>query len=205
MGVKERRQREREERKIQILKAAKELLHQKGINGASMNQIAKKAELGVATLYSYFKNKDDLFLTIQQEGLELLKERTLKKIGKEEDPREKLRKIALAYLEFSQERKNYYYIINYFTTVAEIVFTPTLKAQIDQQAKKSLRITKLVIEEGIEKSVFRETNPNRCSIMFWALVNGLTQYKKFETTILKDDTHLDIFKFAIDNFIKMLV
>ena len=57
MGLKERREREKQARREQILSAARGLLHKKGINAASMNQIAKKAELGVATLYSYFTRR----------------------------------------------------------------------------------------------------------------------------------------------------
>jgi AcrR family transcriptional regulator len=72
MGLKERKQRERSERKKQILSAARKLLLQKGLNGTSINQIAKAAELGVGTIYFYFQNKEDVFTALQEEGLKIL-------------------------------------------------------------------------------------------------------------------------------------
>ncbi len=204
LGLKERREREKKARRESILCAARELLHQKGINGASMNQIAKKAELGVATLYSYFKNKEDLYLVIQKEGLELLKEYTLQKLSPSDDAKEKLRKIATSFLEFSQKRKNYYYVINYYISTPEILFEPRLKDEIDSQAENSLNVAEKVIREGIECGLFIKTNSKRCSIMFWAMVQGLTQYRKLESTILKDDNYQEIFEFSIEQFIRSI-
>ena len=64
MGAKERRLREKQLRKDHILDTARSLLFKKGINATTMNQIARNAELSVGTLYLYFKNKEDLLLSI---------------------------------------------------------------------------------------------------------------------------------------------
>lgn len=205
MGLKERRERERKARRESILRAARDLLHEKGINGASMNQIARRAELGVATLYSYFKHKEDLYLALQQEGLDLLKKQIMLNLKGVQDPQEKLKRIAFAYLDFSQRRKNYYYIINYFLSTPETLFEQQMKNEIDLQAEKALRIGIDVIREGIDSGIFKDLNPKRCMLMFWGLVQGLTQYRKLETTILKDDNHLEIFEFSISHFIDSLL
>jgi len=47
-------------RKTQILNAAEEVLAQKGIDEARMDDIAEETGLSKGTLYLYFKNKDDL-------------------------------------------------------------------------------------------------------------------------------------------------
>ena len=204
MGLKERREREKQARRESILAAARELLHKKGINGASMNQIAKKAELGVATLYSYFKNKEDLFLALQEEGLDLLRDFMLASLEGITEPQEKLRKIASSFLEFSQKRKNYYYIINYFISIPEILFEPSMKGEIDSRAEKALNIAEIIISEGIEKKQFKSLDTKRSAFMFWALVHGLTQYKKLESTVLLNDSFADVFEFAINEFIQSL-
>ncbi len=204
VGLKERREREKQARRESILVAARELLHQKGMNGASMNQIAKKSELGVATLYSYFKNKDDLFATLQQEAFDLLKEMVAKILENEENPRNQLRKIASSFLDFSQARKNYYYIINYFISTSEIIFEPKLKKRIDQQGEQVLLLSGNIIQEGINKGVFKATDVKRSSIMFWILIHGLTNYRKFETTVLNADNYLEFFKSSVDQFIDSL-
>lgn len=169
-----------------------------------MNQIAKRAELGVATLYSYFKNKEDLFLVLQKEGLELLRQYLVESIDSISDPSEKLKRIAASYQEFSQKRKNYYYIINYFISTPEILFESGMKGKIDYQAEKALNIAEHIIQEGIKSKKFREVNTKRFGFMFWGMVHGLTQYRKLETTILKDDNYDDVFAYAIEEFVASL-
>ena len=72
MGIKQRRRREKEHRRQQILDAARTLLFEKGLNAISVNQIARQAELAVGTIYFYFRSKEDIFAVLQEEGLELL-------------------------------------------------------------------------------------------------------------------------------------
>ncbi len=92
MGVRERREREKELRKNQILDAAKTLLLERGLKGTSVQRIAKKAELGVATIYSYYQNKEDLFSALQQEGLRLLQQGIQKAYQKGKTPGDKIKK-----------------------------------------------------------------------------------------------------------------
>jgi len=204
LGLKERRQREKDARRELILKAARELLHLKGLNGASMNQIAKKAELGVATLYSYFKNKEELFLILQEEGFDLLKKKTFEAIAEETDPSRKLFIAAETFLQFSQENKNYYYIINYFISSPEILFEQTLKAGIDEQAAKSMQMPIMIIDEGITAGIFKPVDIRKAGITFWALVHGLTQFRKLEKTVFADKNFMDIFHFSVEHFIDSL-
>ena len=64
MGIQERKSREKDLRRQQIQEAAKELFLLKGFNSTTMEDIAKKAELSPATIYLYFKNKDELYVSL---------------------------------------------------------------------------------------------------------------------------------------------
>ncbi len=72
MGIQERKQRERERRRQQIMIAAKRVFSVKGFNRATMEDIAKEAELSPGTLYLYFKNKDELFSSLSIRILQYL-------------------------------------------------------------------------------------------------------------------------------------
>lgn len=50
--------------RISIIKAAKEEFLEKGYKGASMRSIANKANMTVGNLYRYYKNKEDINLSI---------------------------------------------------------------------------------------------------------------------------------------------
>lgn len=49
------------EKRIQIIKAADKRFAKHGLNKTSLDEIARDLRIGKATLYHYFKSKDDLF------------------------------------------------------------------------------------------------------------------------------------------------
>ena len=64
MGVAERREREREQRRKDIIDAAERVFFGKGPLEATMDDVAAEAELSKGTLYLYFAGKDELYLAI---------------------------------------------------------------------------------------------------------------------------------------------
>jgi len=72
MGIQERKKRERKFRRQQIVAAAKEVFLHKGLKSATIEDIASEAELGVATIYSYFKNKEELYASLNLITLQYL-------------------------------------------------------------------------------------------------------------------------------------
>ena len=69
MGVAERRLREKENRRVAIMDAAERVFFASGIETATMDDVAEAAELSKGLLYFYFKNKDDVLITIFEEGI----------------------------------------------------------------------------------------------------------------------------------------
>jgi len=68
MGITERREREKTERRRAILNCARELILLQGVDRISMDEIARKAELSKATLYLYFPGKEIIFNEICEEA-----------------------------------------------------------------------------------------------------------------------------------------
>jgi AcrR family transcriptional regulator len=64
MGVAERRERERQARKGAVLEAARHLLLEKGFRGTTTKEVARRCELSEATIFFYFKNKDEILLSL---------------------------------------------------------------------------------------------------------------------------------------------
>ena len=198
MGTRERRERERKMRKNQILDAARELLAENGIAGTSMNQIAERAELSVGTVYIHFKNKEDLYASLQEEGLDLLYDSITKAVEKGGTPLDKLRQIARAYLKFSEKEKNYFEIINYFLTTPEIVFPQELKERIDAHGNKIVRLVEDILKKNKINTYAPEKELRRHAIVFWSSLHGLLQFRKLESTILKGMSFLDIYLYCAE-------
>jgi AcrR family transcriptional regulator len=72
MGVAERRAREKEELRLDILTAARELFVKEGFANVSMRRIAEKIEYSPTTIYLYFEDKYDLLDCIVEERLQEL-------------------------------------------------------------------------------------------------------------------------------------
>lgn len=108
MGVAERREREREARKTAVLDAARTLLLQRGFTGTTTKQIAEQCELSEATLFFYFKNKDEIFLSLLFEGISFW-EHGLGKISELDASAEsKLRRTWRFFQEVREEHPEYY-------------------------------------------------------------------------------------------------
>ncbi len=64
MGIFERRIRERRQRRHQIMEAAELVFQEQGFTNATLVEIADNAEVSPGTIYLYFKNKEDIFLSL---------------------------------------------------------------------------------------------------------------------------------------------
>ncbi len=188
MGTTERRRREKKQRKEQILNTARELLLRDGHNAVSMNRIARKAELSVGTLYLYFASREELFATLQEEGLDLLYDTIKEASEKKGSPAKRLHHIAAAYRVFSEEQKNYFDIINSFLTSQDIVFSPEMKARVDMHGDNILSCVDAVIKELAKEMQAKagEDVIRRSSLTFWGNLHGVLIMRKLQDTILKE-------------------
>lgn len=201
MSAKERREREKEQRKSHILDTARKLLLEKGLAATSINQIAKHSELSVGAIYFYFKDKEELFAALQLEGLDLLHQSIQESVDLQASPEEKIRAIAKAYLQFSEEHKNYFDIINYFLASPETIFPTNLKAEIDEHGNASIFALTSAIREGIDAGVFKDVDPRRQAIILWSAFHGVIQLRKLEKTILGKGEHKLLYMETVDRFL----
>ncbi|CCO23047.1 Transcriptional regulator, TetR family [Maridesulfovibrio hydrothermalis AM13 = DSM 14728] len=93
-----------------ILEAAKELFAKDGFDNVSVRKIAAKINYSPAALYRYFKNKEDLILSLKKAGEERfrLMQAHLADI---EDPFERLREGGRIYLDYARKEPEYYELL----------------------------------------------------------------------------------------------
>src|SRR4051812_46528057 len=107
MTISNRKERQKEELRGKILQAARELFMQKGFEDTSIRNIAEKIEYSPTTIYLYFKDKDDIFFALHQEGFTLLNQ-YFKPLGHVANPFERLKAISKAYITFAMENGEFY-------------------------------------------------------------------------------------------------
>ncbi len=67
--------------KTEIINSAKLLFKEKGIEGSTVDDIAKASDYSKSTIYVYFKNKEDIYNHIILEYMSLLKETVVSSIN----------------------------------------------------------------------------------------------------------------------------
>ena len=114
MGISERKIREKEQRRKEILDTAERLFFSRGYDDVSMDMIAQEVELNKATLYLYFKNKEALFAAIVLRGIAILQEKYKECMKAEVTGIVKVALMGQAYYRFSQEHPNYLRLIHFY-------------------------------------------------------------------------------------------
>jgi AcrR family transcriptional regulator len=71
-----------------LVRAACEVMTEKGIDAATMLEIAERADVGSGTVYNYFKSKDELAIVVLEEMMHDLALRIEKATAKLDDPAE---------------------------------------------------------------------------------------------------------------------
>lgn len=117
MSTKSRREREKEQRRNEILNAAEELFLSKGYDNVHMDEIAKEVELGKATLYLYFENKEALFFSIALRAMKMLTSMAKEEADKEKRGMKKITAYKNAYYAFTKKYPDHSQILNYSSSI----------------------------------------------------------------------------------------
>ncbi len=115
MGVQERRERERQARRSLVLDAARSLVLERGFNGTTTKVIAERCELSEATLFFYFQNKDEIFLSLLFEGIDFTAGVLEELLAANYPPRERLQKLWDSYSLINREHPEYVHVFGYLS------------------------------------------------------------------------------------------
>ena len=90
----------------QIIEAAVKVFAKKGFYNAKVSEIAREASVADGTIYLYFKNKDDILISLFEEKMQMLILRVEEAISKVDDPLEKVRAFVAQHLFMIEEHKH---------------------------------------------------------------------------------------------------
>jgi AcrR family transcriptional regulator len=170
MGSKERRERERARIRLHILDAARDMFVRNGYEATTMRAIAQRIDYTATALYHHFHNKEALLSELCAADFRSLAH-SFQRIGRVEDPLERLRRIGDAYVQFATEHPMHYQLM--FMTQRPIPLDRSIvQGDPGEDAYAFLRST---CAEAIEKGRVRAdlTDADQLAQMMWASVHGL--------------------------------
>lgn len=136
----------------QIIEAAVEVIAENGYHASRVANIAKKAGVADGTIYLYFKNKEDILISVFEEKMGQFIERIAKGISEKQGADEKL--LTLIELHFRQLSENHYLAI--VTQLELRQSKQDLRLEINRVLKPYLGVIDEIIQEGIEANLFRD-------------------------------------------------
>ena len=177
MGITERRKREREQRKNEIIKAAEKVFAVKGKNLATMDDVAEQAELSKGTLYLYFKSKEELYYAISMRGLKILGDMFKKAIVDCMTGLEKVLTIGETYYQFAKDYPDYFNALIYFDSHDMDMEVQDSNLELkDIQEHDALTIVIDAIKIGInDGSISKNIDPDKAAVILWGQTTGLMQ------------------------------
>ena len=192
MGIQERKEREKERRRQQIMVAAKRVFTSKGFSKATMEDIAQEAELSPGTLYLYFKNKEELYASLSLRILQYLLIR-VEHVNDEKDagPEEKLK--ALMDAMYDVYEFDPLIIINMFHLQSSETLknlSPQLMTEIKDLSRKSLGSIAQIFQDGVDQGLFIDRHPTALADTFWSLFSGVVLWLTSKRLINKEKDYL---------------
>ena len=110
MGSAERRSRERADTRQRILDAAREMFVREGFEATTMRAIAQRIEYTPTAIYHHFANKHALLTELCTLDFRALAQ-AFQRIGRIDDPLERLARIGAAYVDFGLQHPMQYQLL----------------------------------------------------------------------------------------------
>ncbi|KAA5548866.1 TetR/AcrR family transcriptional regulator [Adhaeribacter rhizoryzae] len=196
MGIVERKQRQREEVRDGILRAAWALVQEEGWQSLSIRKIADAIEYSVPVIYSHFENKDAILQEFTKEGFRKLNNALDESGAQEKNPAAGLMLMAKAYWHFAFQNKEYYQLMYGLgmPTCEKVRQVPELSKFTD--------LLHGAVKNLITNSKNAETDSFLKFHTFWSMLHGLVSINMVERTACPDSLHELVLEDAVRGFIK---
>lgn len=184
---------DKHDKKEQILKAAAQIFGKNGYHSARIEDIALKADVGKGTVYEYFKSKKQLFEQTITYILEAYLYRIKESVQGIDDPVMKLRKIISSQASMLKKKSGN----APFSTGDSILIHSEMLIKIAAYREKMLDFIADIINEGVEKQVFKEADPYIAAVLFMGLLQE-TRAIFYGSSKIKDKTLYTMLDYLIE-------
>jgi AcrR family transcriptional regulator len=170
-----RRERERDARRRVILDAAKAVFDERGFLNATMEEIAERSELAVGTLYRYFQSKEELYVSLLFEAMEMFRQGIEDARGSGEPPNEQLRAVWRFFYAFYREQPEYYRALMFLRNegLRDVISAEVIQ-EINQRAGENFRRVAEIVQSGVDAGLYRADLDARGVVdVLWSLLMGL--------------------------------
>lgn len=170
MGIAERKERQKEELKALILKAARKLFVERGIGQTTIRNIADAVDYSIGTVYVYFRDKNEILHALHTQSFAELHGQ-FKILYNVKDPMERLRAMGKVYITYGLENPDMYELM--FTLKAPIEFLETVQKDEWDEGRAAFDLVKNTVKECMDAGHFKGHKLEPLSFLIWSCVHGM--------------------------------
>ena len=170
---------EKTNKKENILKVAQNLFAKFGLSKTTIEDIARKARMGKASIYYYFKSKESIYKEVVEKEGQVLQEKIITAVSAEQTPQKKIHTYFLTRMMALKELSNYYNALrdeylDHYSFIAKArqsydVFETNLIATI--------------LQEGVQSSIFEIENITLTAEAIVGALKGLEYQWTMEVSV----------------------
>lgn len=198
MGITDRKKRQKEEVRSQILSTAWAIVKEEGWQSLSIRRIAEAIEYSVPIIYEHFENKEAILNQFGMEGYRMLAKVLKTAKDKDPDPARQLQSMALAYWNFAQKNKEHYQLM----FGVGMACCEGKMCGSEKKLYKDLMMEPIMVIISNKKNT--DTNPCLKFHTFWSILHGLVSIRLTGNSEVSNDLNKMVLEDAISGFIKNL-
>ena len=179
--------------RTQLLDAAEEIFGQKGFHETTLKEVADRADFSVGSVYSFFENKEDLYINIWlRRGSEFLPAFEESLAGAT-DGLDAVARIVSFEVSFLRSRPSFSDL--YLRSTASLVPTSNeaTSEEVTQNVDRVLEMQAEVIRKGQADGSIRSGDPSALSRLLSAMVQAFQ-------SVDSDPSHSHRFAFSLEEF-----
>ena len=160
-----------------IIRASYKIFSKKGLFRATLDEIAKEADVGKGTIYYHFRNKLHLASYLTKKSIEELVTYCKQEIAGIEDPCQLIKKLINAHFTFFEKKRALFDVLFFIRGALHQDFESRYIRKMQSDYEKYINFLAHTFDDGIEKGVFRPFNSvNQAYVLHGTIIGFISQW-----------------------------
>jgi TetR/AcrR family transcriptional regulator len=160
-----------------IAQAAKEVFAERGYQRATLEEIAQRAGMSKATIYLYYRNKDDLFLHVVEELVNTVMAATAQEAATAKPPLEKLYGMVRGKVEFYEQEREFFRIYLNEKQGLEVAPKDPHKKALREMYLQDVQTLAGVVQEGVDAGMLRPMDSRRLAFFLREMISNVLEQR----------------------------
>ena len=175
MSPQEKRKKEKENKRNNILRAARKLFFDRGFKTVTVDSIAAKAGVSKGSIYLYFDSKEEIYAQVLvADNIEHHKD-LLYFVTKDASAEELLMEYSQRYVDnFLSDNELFRILMTFMLQTEQMNLTPEQNAELIRTTNDNIKFISNILQKGIDEGTFLPTiDIRQTQNAIWGLLNGI--------------------------------